>query len=59
MQTLEAKRKKKSQRKFADMEEIDEHSNFRKTKLKPKLIMVLSKVTEAPTMKEARKPRNP
>lgn len=41
------------------MEEIDEHSNFRKTKLKPKLIMVLSQVTEAPTMKEARKTRNP
>ena len=28
-------------------------------KLKPKLIMVLSQVTEAPTMKEARKTRNP
>ena len=41
------------------MEEIDEHSNFRKTKLKPKLIMVLIQVTEAPTMNKARKPRNP
>lgn len=41
------------------MEEIDEHSNFKKTKLKPKLIMVLSQVTENPTMKEVRKTRNP
>lgn len=37
------------------MEDIDEHSNFKKTKLKPKLIMVLSQVTALQEIQQWRK----